>query len=104
MPEYMPRIRTQLVMKREEDGGRHAPLWENYRPHLVPVGTEDYLGVTVVNLPEEQAVAAGSSAAVEFELVYHPNVDYSGLSVGTAFEIREGARVVGTGTVLELIA
>jgi elongation factor Tu len=100
----MPRIRTQLEMKRQEEGGRHAPFWENYRPHLIPVGTEDYLGVTVVNLSEEQGVAPGTSATVEFDLVYHPNVDYSGLSVGTAFEIREGARVVGTGKVLEQIA
>lgn len=99
----MPRIRTQLEMKREVDGGRHAPFWENYRPHLIPSGTEDYLGVTVVNLREDQAVAPGTSATVEFDLVYHPNVDYSGLSVGTTFEIREGARVVGTGEVQEVI-
>jgi len=89
-------------MKREEDGGRHAQFWENYRPHLIPVGTEDYLGVTVVNLPEDQAVTPDASATVEFDLVYHPNVDYSGLAVGTSFEIREGARVVGTGEVLEV--
>ena len=99
----MPRVRTQLEMKCEENGGRQAPFWEGYRPHLIPISTEDYLGVTVVNLPENHAVAPGASATVEFDLVYHPNVDYSGLRVGSEFEIREGARVVGTGEVIAMI-
>lgn len=30
-----------------------APFWENFRPHLIPTGTEDYLGVTVVDLPQK---------------------------------------------------
>lgn len=99
----MPRIRTQVEMKREEDGGRHAPFWENYRPHLIPDRTEDYLGVTVVGLAEDQLIYPGTSAHVEFDMDYYPNVNYRGLSEGTRFQIREGTRVVGSGTVLEWI-
>ena len=96
----MPRIFTKLEMKLEEDGGRHGPFSENYRPHLIPKGTEDYLGVSVVNLPESQAVHPGISAEVEFDLMYSPTVDYSGLCVGAEFQIREGVRVVGAGIVI----
>ena len=46
-------------MKSEDSGGRHAPFWEDYRPHLIPSGSEDYLGVIVVNLPEESPVRPG---------------------------------------------
>ena len=94
---------THLEMKREEEGGRHSPFSENYRPHLVAAGSEDYLAVTVVNLPEDRAVAPGSSAYIEFDLDYHPRVDYSALAVGSSFEIREGGRVVGTGEVTAMI-
>lgn len=96
----LPRILTKLEMRSEEEGGRREPFWESYRPHLIPEGTEDYLGVSVVGLTEEQAVHPGTTAEVEFDLVYYPNVDYSALCVGTEFEIREGAKVVGTGMVI----
>ena len=99
----MPSIRTRLVMKSEDSGGRHAPFWEDYRPHLIPSGSQDYLGVIVVNLPEESPVSPGDSANVEFDLCYHPNVDYSDLAVGARFEVREGNRIVGSGEVLEVI-
>jgi len=90
-------------MKPEREGGRHAPFWENYRPHLVPSSKENWLGVTAVNLPEEDAVFPATSRVVDFDLVYHPQVDYSDLQTGSAFDIREGSRVVGTGTVIEWI-
>ena len=96
----MAQITSRVCMKAEMDGGRHAPFWENYRPHLVVRGTEDYLGVTVVDLPQAQAVKPGASAQVSFNLVYHPEVDYSALQPETEFEIREGPRVVGYGTVI----
>ena len=96
----MPQITTLVSMKTEEDGGRHGPFWANYRPHIVPRGTEDYLGVTVLGLSESEAVMPGAEAEVTFDLVYHPNVDYSSLLPGMEFEIREGPRVVGNGTVI----
>lgn len=90
-------------MKAESEGGRHSPFWENYRPHLVPSSKEEWLGVIAVNLPEEDAVYPATSRVVDFDLVYYPQVDYSDLQTGSAFDIREGPRVVGTGTVIEWI-
>ena len=88
-------------MKAEDEGGRAAPFSENYRPHLIPRRSDNWLAVTVINLPKEDAVFPATSRVVEFDLDYHPQVDYSELQVGNDFDIREGPRVVGTGTVTE---
>lgn len=90
-------------MKKEADGGRHAPLSKNYRPHLTPMGTDEYLAVTVVAVLSGDQVAPGASAEVEFNLDYHPKIDYSSLAKDAKFEIREGSRAVGTGIVERII-
>jgi hypothetical protein len=59
---------------------------------------EPYLGVTFLEGPSE--IHFGEPAKVLLRLDY-PNVDYSSLSVGAAFTVREGAKVVGHGIVLE---
>ena len=89
-------------MKSEADGGRPCGFWTNYRPHLVPNRTEDYLGVSVTGVPQSEAVLPGTTRLVSFELMY-PGVDYGRLCVGASFEIREGQRVVGEGVVAEII-
>lgn len=91
-------IIADITMKPEFDGGRHCGFWTNYRPHLTPIGTEDYLGVTVVGVPESEPVLPGSTRTVEFGFMY-PTLDYSQLSVGARFEIREGPKAVGEGFV-----
>ncbi len=89
-------------MKSEVDGGRPCGFWTNYRPHLVPKGTEDYLGVSVIGVSESEAVLPGTTRRVSFELMY-PGVDYGSLCVGASFEIREGQRMVGEGIVAETV-
>ena len=96
----MNSIIANITMKSEADGGRPCGFWTNYRPHLVPKGTEDYLGVSVTDVPESEAVLPGTTRRVSFELMY-PSVDYGSLCVGASFEIREGQRVVGEGVVTE---
>ena len=98
----MNSIIANITMKSEADGGRPCGFWTNYRPHLVPKGTEDYLGVSVTGVPESEAVLPGTTRRVIFELMY-PGVDYGSLCVGSSFEIREGQRVVGEGEVTETI-
>lgn len=93
-----PRILVHLSMKEEQSGGRHAPFAEGYRPHFI-VGAGEWLGVIATRC--FKPVAPGEEADVEFELVYHPNVDYSALCVGAEFEMHEGPRVVATGRVLQ---
>lgn len=82
-----------------------------YMPHLVVqppevrtavvegnVGVEDYLGVAFIAGP--MPVVAGQPALFTIESMYHPSVSYESLDVGATFTIREGARVIGYGTVL----
>lgn len=98
----MNSIIANITMKSEADGGRPCGFWTNYRPHLVPNGTEDYLGVSVIGVPESEAVLPGTVRRVSFELMY-PGVDYGGLCVGASFEIREGQRMVGEGVVTDTL-
>jgi len=98
----MNSIIAEITMKSESDGGRPCGFWTNYRPHLVPKGTEDYLGVSVTGVSESEAVLPGTTRRVSFELMY-PGVDYGSLCIGASFEIREGQRVVGEGVVMETI-
>jgi len=98
----MNSIIADITKKLEADGGRPCGFWTNYRPHLVPKGSEDYLAVSVTGIEEADAVISGTIRTVQFELMY-PNVDYSGLSVGRRFEIREGQRSVGEGVVIDRI-
>ena len=86
-------------MKPENEGGRHAPIAKGYRPHFTVGDGGDWLAVTAIRCPIH--VAPGEEADVEFELDYHPNVDYSPLQVGAEFAMREGSRIVATGIVLE---
>lgn len=99
----MSSIVADISMKPESDGGRHCGFWTNYRPHLTPIGSVDYLGVTVVGVPESDPVLPGSDRTVEFAFLY-PTIDYSQLSVGARFEIREGPKAVGEGIVTKILA
>jgi translation elongation factor EF-Tu-like GTPase len=101
VPE-MSSVIADITMKLELDGGRHCGFWTNYRPHLIHKGTEEYLGVSVVGVPETEAVLPGTTRTVEFEIMY-PDLDYTRLSVGAEFEIREGSRSVGEGIVTKVL-
>jgi hypothetical protein len=79
-----PRAIVYLRMKSASDGGRHAPFTEGYRPHFVVPPDGEYLGVMAVHC--SGPVVPGEEATVDFELVYHPEVDYSALQVGSTFE------------------
>ena len=88
-----------------EQGGRASPLNlstdapGSYRPHFRALGGDgEMLGIEFVDGPDEPVrPGAGTFATVRF--LYAPEVDYSALAVGAAFEILEGARVVGRGRV-----
>ena len=95
-------IIAEISMKAEADGGRPCGFWTSYRPHLVAESTEEYLGVSVIGISEVDAVLPGTTRTVQFELMY-PDLDYSGLTLGRRFEIREGQRSVGEGVVIDRI-
>lgn len=86
-------------MRAETAGGRHGPFYAGYRPHLVAEGDTTLLGIIITEPHEENMIYPGQEGDVEFELVYHPEVDYSRLLPGTHFTIQEGPKTVGEGQI-----
>lgn len=79
----------------KEEGGRHTPFFNNYRPQFY-FKTTDITGV--VTLPSNvEMVSPGDNAKMTVELI--SNV---AMEVGTEFSIREGGRTIGKGTVTKV--
>jgi elongation factor Tu len=81
----------------KEEGGRHTPFFNGYRPQFY-FRTTDVTGVA--KLPEGmEMVMPGDNVAVEVELITPVAMDK-----GLRFAIREGGRTVGAGTVSEILS
>ena len=82
-------------MKKEE-GGRHTPFHNKYRPQFY-LRTMDCTGE--ITLPEgTDMVMPGDNVTINVELIYPV-----ALNVGLRFAIREGGRTVGSGVVGKII-
>ena len=68
-------------------------------PHVV-VDDGEYLGVRVTLTGSD--LLPGETTELALESLYPELVDYSALSVGASFELREGSNVVGHGVILAL--
>jgi len=80
----------------KEEGGRHTPFFNGYRPQFY-FRTTDVTGV--VKLPEgTEMVMPGDNINVEIELITPVAMDE-----GLKFAIREGGRTVGAGVVTKII-
>ena len=80
----------------KEEGGRHTPFFNNYRPQFY-FRTTDITGA--VELPEgTEMVMPGDTVELTVELI-HPIA----IEQGTKFSIREGGRTVGSGNISEII-
>ena len=95
---YTPHTKFEgsvYVLKKEE-GGRHTPFMNNYRPQFYFRTTD----VTcVVNLPEgTEMVMPGDNVEMSVELIQPVAMDE-----GLRFAIREGSRTVGAGRVTKVI-
>ena len=85
---------TVYVLSKEE-GGRHTPFFNNYRPQFY-FRTTDVTGV--ITLPEgTEMVMPGDNVDMDVELIHS-----IALEQGTQFSIREGGRTVGAGSVTEI--
>ena len=83
------------VLKKEE-GGRHTPFMDNYRPQFY-FRTTDVTGV--IKLPEgTEMVMPGDNVEMSVELIQPVAMDE-----GLRFAIREGSRTVGAGRVTKVI-
>ena len=80
----------------KEEGGRHTPFFNNYRPQFY-FRTTDVTGVS--NLPEgTEMVMPGDNVEMTIELIAPIAMDK-----GLRFAIREGGRTVGSGVVTEIV-
>ena len=82
-------------MKKEE-GGRHTPFFNNYRPQFY-FRTTDVTGSVTLEEGSEM-VMPGDNIAMEVTLLSPIAMDK-----GLKFAIREGGRTVGAGVVAEII-
>lgn len=90
------KFESQLYVLSKEEGGRHTPFINGYRPQLF-IRTGDI--TCVVGLPEGKMVMPGEDASVTIELIYDV-----ALEEGQRFTVREGQRTVGTGVVSKILA
>ena len=87
---------AQVYVLTKEEGGRHTPFFNNYRPQFY-FRTTDVTGV--ISLPEgTEMCMPGDNVEMTIELI-HPIAMEQGLT----FAIREGGRTVGSGRVVSVI-
>ena len=86
----------QVYILTKEEGGRHTPFFDGYRPQFY-FRTTDVTGVA--HLPEgTEMVMPGDNVELRGELI-HPIA----MEEGLRFAIREGGRTVGSGRVTQII-
>ena len=87
---------AQVYVLKKDEGGRHTPFFNNYRPQFY-LRTTDVTGVC--NLPEgTEMCMPGDNIEMTIELI-HPIA----MEQGLRFAIREGGRTVGSGAVASII-
>jgi len=90
------RFAGEVYILSKDEGGRHTPFFNGYRPQFY-VRTTDVTGV--VTLPEgTEMVMPGDNVALNVELITPVAVEQ-----GLRFAIREGGRTVGAGVVTKII-
>jgi elongation factor Tu len=86
------KFKAQVYCLKKEEGGRHTPFFNGYRPQFY-FRTTDVTGVA--NLPEGvDMVMPGDNVEMDVELIQPIAMDE-----GLRFAIREGGRTVGSGVV-----
>ncbi|MFD9804861.1 elongation factor Tu, partial [Streptomyces sp. NPDC059071] len=86
----------QAYILSKEEGGRHTPFFNNYRPQFY-FRTTDVTGV--VTLPKAvEMVLPGDNVSMEVVLIQP-----IAMEVGLKFAIREGGRTVGAGQITKIL-
>ena len=89
------KFKAQVYCLKKEEGGRHTPFFNGYRPQFY-FRTTDVTGVA--NLPEgTEMVMPGDNVEMDVELIQPIAMDE-----GLRFAIREGGRTVGSGVVTSI--
>ena len=90
------KFKAEVYILKKEEGGRHTPFHNNYRPQFY-VRTTDVTGV--ITLPTGvEMVMPGDNLTIDVALL-----SPIAMNVGLRFAIREGGRTVGAGQVTEIV-
>ena len=91
------KFKAEVYILKKEEGGRHTPFHNNYRPQFY-FRTTDVTGV--ISLPTGvEMVMPGDNLTIDVALL-----SPIAMNVGLRFAIREGGRTVGAGQVTEIVA
>ena len=89
------KFRGQVYILKKDEGGRHTPFFNNYRPQFY-FRTTDVTGV--IALPEGvEMCMPGDNVEMDVELITPIAIEE-----GLRFAIREGGRTVGSGVVIKI--
>ncbi len=92
----LTKFQGQVYVLSKEEGGRHTPFFNNYRPQFY-FRTTDVTGI--INLPEGvEMCMPGDNVVMSVELITPIAIEK-----GLRFAIREGGRTVGSGVVTEIM-
>ncbi|MDP5076917.1 MAG: elongation factor Tu [Nonlabens sp.] len=90
------KFKAEVYILKKEEGGRHTPFHNNYRPQFY-VRTTDVTGT--IMLPEGvEMVMPGDNLTIHVDLLQS-----IAMTIGLRFAIREGGRTVGAGQVTEIL-
>ena len=90
------KFKAEVYILKKEEGGRHTPFHNNYRPQFY-VRTTDVTGN--IALPDGvEMVMPGDNLTITVELI-----NTIAMNIGLRFAIREGGRTVGAGQVTEIL-
>ncbi|MFC7356925.1 elongation factor Tu [Jejudonia soesokkakensis] len=90
------KFKAEVYVLKKEEGGRHTPFHNNYRPQFY-VRTTDVTGN--INLPDGvEMVMPGDNLTITVDLIQP-----IAMNIGLRFAIREGGRTVGAGQVTEIL-
>jgi len=90
------KFKAEVYILKKEEGGRHTPFHNNYRPQFY-VRTTDVTGT--ISLPAGiEMVMPGDNLTITVELIQP-----IAMNLGLRFAIREGGRTVGAGQVTEIL-
>ena len=90
------KFRGQVYILKKEEGGRHTPFFNSYRPQFY-FRTTDVTGI--ISLPEGvEMCMPGDNVVMNVELITPIAIEK-----GLRFAIREGGRTVGSGVVTEIV-
>ncbi len=90
------KFEAEIYVLTKEEGGRHTPFFDNYRPQFY-IRTTDVTGSVRLQTGTEM-VMPGDNVKINVELIAPV-----ALEQGTKFAIREGGRTVGAGVVSKII-